>query len=147
MKYDCYIIIEGDKLTRKLNHLKNEKELDTIKQTIRICSWNNGMKSGIEERIILIMKTKKRDITEGTGWQNQLSIGTFREKENHRYLRIFEVDIIKQTAMKENSRKEWLGRRTRKLPKTKLCGINLIKSSLYYTLDPSKNGRIRNSSK
>ena len=42
---------------------------------------------------------------EGIELYNQESIGTLGEKENCKYLRILEADIIKQTETKEKIRK------------------------------------------
>ena len=73
-----------------------------------------------------IMRSGKRQITEGIELPNQERIMIFREKENYKYLRILEADRIKQAEMKEKIRKEYL-RRTRNFLETKLCSRNLIK--------------------
>ena len=46
------------------------------------------------------MNGGKRLIIEGTELLNQEQIKTFRENENYKYLRILEVDTIKQVEMK-----------------------------------------------
>ena len=43
----------------------------------------------------------------------------FGEKKNYKYLRILEVDIIKQAEMKEKIRKEY-HRKTRKTPQNQI---------------------------
>ena len=110
------------KLQEKNNHLmfmntklfvKNEKELETLIQTIIIYNHDLGMEFGIEKCAMLIMKSVKRETTEGTELPNQERIRTLGEKENYKYLGIVETDTIKLTEMKENIRKEYL-RRTRK---------------------------------
>ena len=45
---------------------------------------------------MLIMKSRKRQITGGKELLNQERIRTLEEKENYKYLGILEVDIIKQ---------------------------------------------------
>ena len=47
------------------------------------------------------MKSGKQDITNETELPNQGKIRTVGEKETFKYLRILEVDIIKQVKMKE----------------------------------------------
>ena len=68
----------GYKLTKsqkKINHLiymsdmkllaKNEKELETLIQVVRIYSQDIGMEFGIEKCAMLIMKSGKGYMTEG----------------------------------------------------------------------------------
>ena len=43
---------------------KNEKELETLIQTVRICSQNIGIQFGIEKCAMLEMKSSKRHKTE-----------------------------------------------------------------------------------
>ena len=75
---------------------------------------------------MLIMKCWKRETMERIEQPNQESIRMLEEKENYKYLEILEVNIIKQTKMKEKIRKKYL-RRMRNLLKTKLYCRNLIK--------------------
>ena len=44
---------------------KNEKEQETLIQTVRIYSQNIGMEFGIEKFTMLIMKSGKRETEEG----------------------------------------------------------------------------------
>ena len=57
------------------------------------------MEFDIEKCAMFKMKSGKR-VT------NQESIRTLEEKENYKYLRIFEIDTIKQVMMKEKQRKD-----------------------------------------
>ena len=57
---------------------KNEKELETLIQTVRIYSQDIGMEFGIEKCVILVMKSSKRHMTERTELPNQNA----RRKEN-----------------------------------------------------------------
>ena len=121
---------------KKINHLmymddiklfaKNEKELETLIQAVRIYSQDIGMEFGIEKCAMLVMKTGKRHLTDGLELPNQDKIRTLEENETYKYLGILEADTIKQVEMKDKIRKEYL-RRTRKLIETKLSSRNLIK--------------------
>ena len=44
---------------------KNEKESETLLQTVKIYSQDIGMEFGIEKCAILVMKSGKRHMTEG----------------------------------------------------------------------------------
>ena len=57
---------------------------------------------------------------------NQDKIRTLEENETYKYMSILEADTIKQVAMKDKIKKEYL-RRTRKLLETKLSSRNLSK--------------------
>ena len=74
---------------------KNEKELKDLIQTIRIYSLDLGMEFGIEKCVKLIMKSGKREATEGKEHLNKESVRRLWEKENYKYLRILEVDTTK----------------------------------------------------
>ena len=86
---------------------KNEKELKILIQTIRIFSQAIGMKFG-NECAVLIIKTRKKETTEGIELANQECIKTIREKENDKYLGILEEDTIKPMDMKGKLRRELL---------------------------------------
>ena len=62
---------------------KRKKKQETRIQTIRIYSQFIVMELVIEMGAILIMKSGKREITEGIKLQNQERIITLREKENY----------------------------------------------------------------
>ena len=68
---------------------KDEKELDTLIQTIRIYSPDIGMEFGIEKCAKL--EIEKRETTEGIELPYHKSIRKCVEKENYKYLRILEV--------------------------------------------------------
>ena len=60
---------------------------------------------------MLVMKSGKRQMTEGIQLANQVVIRTLGEKEMHWYLRILEDDTIKLVEMKEKiKQKEYLRR-------------------------------------
>ena len=64
------------------------------------------MRFGIEKRNMLGMKSDKRHMTEGVELPNQIIIRTLEAKETYKYLRILEVDTIKQVEMKEKKMKK-----------------------------------------
>ena len=84
------------------------------------------MEFSIEKYAILIMKSGKRHMKEGTGLLNQEKIKMLREKETYKSLGVLKVDTFKQEQMKEKILKVYLSG-TRKLLKTKLYSRNLIK--------------------
>ena len=104
---------------------KSGKELETLIHAVRIYSQDIGMEFGIEKCAMLVMKTGKRYMTDGTELPKHNKIRTLEENETYEYLGILEADTIKQVQMKETIRKEYL-RRTRKLLETKLSSRNLI---------------------
>ena len=55
----------------------------------------------IEKCIMLIMKSGKRQMTEGIELTNPEKIWTLGEKETFKFLGILEADTIKPVAMKE----------------------------------------------
>ena len=81
------------KLQKRINHLmyiddiklfaKNEKELETLIQTIRIYSQDIKMEFGTEKCFMIII-SRKREIIEVIEPPNQERIRTLGEKENYR---------------------------------------------------------------
>ena len=82
------------------------------------------MEFGIENCALLVMKSGKRNLTDGIELPNQDKIRTLAENETYKYLGILEADTIKQVEMKNKIQKEYL-RGTRKLLETKLYSRNL----------------------
>ena len=95
---------------------KNEKELETLIQTVRIYNQDMGMEFSIEKRAILKIKSGKRYRTEGTELPKTKLEGS-EKQETYKYYEILGVDTIKYAEMEK--KKEYL-RRTRKLLETKL---------------------------
>ena len=62
---------------------KNEEELETLIQALRIYSEDIGMELGIEKCAVLVMKSGKREMTEGIELPNQEKTRTGREKETY----------------------------------------------------------------
>ena len=55
---------------------------------------------------MVILKSRKRQITEGIQLSNQEKIRTLWEKETYEYFGILEVDTIKQVEMKKKKIKK-----------------------------------------
>ena len=79
---------------------KNEKELETLIQTVRIYSQDIGMEFGIEKCALIVMKRGKQVMAEGVELPNQVVIRTLRGKETYKYSGILEADTIKQVEIK-----------------------------------------------
>ena len=124
------------KAQEKLNHVmnmddkklfaKNEKNKTKTKPESEENSDDIGMKFVIEKCAMLIMKSGKRQMTEGRELLNQEKIRTLGKEETYEFLGILEIDIIKQVEIKEKIKKEYPWR-TRKLLETKLFSRNFIK--------------------
>ena len=67
---------------------KNEKEMEPLIQSIRLYSQDIGMESAISKYAMLIMKSGKWQITEGTELPNHERIRMLQEKENYKCLGI-----------------------------------------------------------
>ena len=93
---------------------KNEKELETLINAVKIYSQEIGMEFSIEKCTMLVMKSGKWHMTDVMELPNHDKISTLGENETNKYLGILEADTIKQVEMKDNIRKEYV-RRTRKL--------------------------------
>ena len=121
------------KLQEKIRHLmymddikllaKNEKELETQIQAVRIYSQDIGMGFGIENCSMLIMRSGKRHMTEEIELPNQDKIRKLREKETWEYLGIFETDI-KQVRTKEKLNKSISGERESYSKPNYIAGIS-----------------------
>ena len=91
----------GENSQKSNNNSNNEKELDNLIQTIRIYSQNLGKESGIAKCAMLIMKSGKRESTEGVQLKIRERIRTLNEKEDYKYLGNLEAGIIKHAGMRE----------------------------------------------
>ena len=70
---------------------------------MRIYSQKIGMEFGKEKCVMLMMRSGKRDMTEGIELPNQGKIRMRGEKETYKYLGILEADTIKQVVIKEKN--------------------------------------------
>ena len=106
--------------------VKKEKGLEILKLTIRIYSQGIGMEFGIEKYAMLIMRSRKRQITEGIELPNKEKSEHLEKRKNYKYSRIMEVDTIKQVEAKEKkSNKEYLRQMRKLLKPSSAAGISL----------------------
>ena len=73
---------------------KNEKELETLIQAARIYNQDIVRELGIEKCAMLVMKSGKRQFTDGMELPNQDKNRKLGEKETYKYLGILEADIV-----------------------------------------------------
>ena len=66
------------------------------------------MEFGLEKCAMLIMKSGKRETTEGIELPSEERIRTLVEKKNDEYLRILKANTIKQAEMKARVKQEHL---------------------------------------
>ena len=121
----------------KINHLlfmddlklyaKNEKELDTLVQTVRIFSEDIGMEFGIQK--CAMVKLIRGHIVESSGiaLPNGTEIRSLEQSEEYKYLGILQIDDTKNKEMKQMTKKEYF-RRVRKVLKASLNGKNTIEA-------------------
>ena len=64
----------------------NEKELETLIQTIKIYSQDIGIEFGFVKCAMIIMISGERETAEGIELPNQKRIRMLSEKENSKYL-------------------------------------------------------------
>ena len=72
-----------------------EKEQETLIHTVTEYSQDIGMEFGIEKCAMFVMKSGKRQLTDGMELPNQDKIRMHGEKETYKYLGILEADTIK----------------------------------------------------
>ena len=109
---------------------KNEKELETLIQAMRIYSQDIRMEFGIEKCTMSIMRSGKQHTTERIEPPNKEKVKTIGKKETYKYFVILEVDTIKEVEIKkkkEKRKKKEYFSRTRKLLETKLYSRSHIK--------------------
>ena len=123
----------GSKL--KINHLffmddlklysRNEKELDSLVQTIHIFSKDIGMEFGIKKCAMLV--TEKGKIVKSVGIElpDCKVIKSLQEGESYKYLGILEAERYLGEEMKLKVSKEHF-RRFKKVLKTKLNSGDLV---------------------
>ena len=120
----------------RINHLlfmddlklydKNEKQIDTFVNTVRVFSNDIRMEFGISKCAILVMKRGKMVKCDGIVMPgNEIMKGL--EEAGYKYLGILEIDNVKHEEMKENLKREYI-RRVRKILKSKLNGGNIIQA-------------------
>ena len=85
--------------------VKDEKQLDSLVNTVQIFSLDIGMEFGIDKSGILVMKRGRCKKSEGIKLPNDQEIKEINVDNGHKYLGILEADGTKDKEMKENIRK------------------------------------------
>ena len=93
---------------------RNEKELDSLVQTIRIFGKDIGMTFGIKKCAILVIEKGKFVKSVGIELPDGKVIKSLQEGENYKYLGVLEADRFLGEEMKLNVSKEYF-RRLKKL--------------------------------
>ena len=111
----------------KINHLlfmddlklyaKNEKDLDSLVQTVRIFSDDIGMEFGIDKCAILVLKRGKITKFDGISLPDGRVIKGLIEGAGYKYMVILQADQILCTEIKEKVKAEYL-RRVHKVSET-----------------------------
>ena len=105
---------------------KNQNQVDTLVQTIRVVTTDMQMEFGINKCAMLIMKRGRLTHSEGITLPDNLQIRGMKENnDGYKYLGVLEVEGIKHLEMKELVRKEYF-HRVKKILKSKLNGGNTI---------------------
>ena len=105
---------------------KNEKQIDTLVNTLRVFSDDIRMEFGISKCAILIMKRGKIVKCDGIVMPGNEVMKSL-EEEGYKYLGILEIDNVKHEEMKEKLKREYI-RRVRSILKSKLNGGNIIQA-------------------
>ena len=118
----------------KINHLifmddlklysLNKKELDSLVQTIHICSKDIGMEFGIEKCAMLVIEKGKIMKSVGIELPDGKVTKPLQESKSYKYLAILEADRFLGKEMKLKVSKEYF--RLKKVLKSKLNGENLV---------------------
>ena len=121
----------------KINHLlymddlklygKNEKEINSLVQTVRIFSKDICMDFGIDKCATLVLKRGILSKSEGINLPDDKVIKSVNADEGYKYLGVLQANQIMNRTMKTKICKEYK-RRVRKLLETKLNSENLIKA-------------------
>ena len=121
----------------RINHLlfmddlklfaKNEKEIDSLVQTVRIFSDDTGVKFGLEKCAAMTMKRGKRVHSDGTALPDGTQLRALGEEESYKYIGVLEADHVLHDESKERLKKECI-RRVKKCLKSMLNGGNMVKA-------------------
>ena len=65
-------------------YVKTEKELQTLIHVVRIYSHDTGMEFGIEKWAMLVMKSGKQHLIDGTELPNQVKIRTLGDMKTYK---------------------------------------------------------------
>ena len=79
--------------------------METLIQTARIYSQDIGMEFSIEKCAMLVMKSRKRHMSDESNLHINKKNRTLGEKKTYKYLGILEAGTIKQMEMKDKIKK------------------------------------------
>ena len=119
-------IFQGDSLSPLYDlklYSKNEKELDSLIQTVRVFSQDIRMEFGIDKCATIVLKRGKLVKSDGIKLPDGKEMKSLNEGDGYKYLGVTEADEIKKKEIKEKVGKEYK-RRIRKILETKLSGEN-----------------------
>ena len=115
-----FLVVHG----KKINHLqymddlklyrKNEKELDSLIQTVRVFSQDIRKEFGIDKCTTIVLKRGKLVKSDGIKISDGEEMKSLNEGDGHKYLGVTGADEIKKKEMKEKMGKEYK-RRIRKI--------------------------------
>lgn len=118
----------------RLNHLlfmddlklfgRTEREIDSMVETVRLCSSDIGMEFGISKCSVLTMKRGKRALCQGIELPNG-DVMSDPDEDGYKYLGILELDDILHSEMKVKIKESYL-KRLKLLLRSKLHARNLI---------------------
>ena len=100
-------------------YAKDEKQLDSLVNTVQIFSLDIGMEFDIDKCGILVMKRGRYKKSEEIKLPNDQEIKEINVDNGYKYLGILEADGIKDKEMKEKIRKEYT-RHVQQVLKSKL---------------------------
>ena len=86
---------------------KNEKQVDTLINTVRVFSSDIAMEFGISKCAVLVMTSGKVSKCEGIRMPDAQVIRGLEEGDRYKYLGILEADDLKHAHMKEAISKEY----------------------------------------
>ena len=91
---------------------KNDKEIDSLVQTVRIFSDDIGMKFGLEKCAAVTMKRArgKRIHSDGIALPVGTQLSALGEEESYKYLGVLEADHVLHEESKERLKKEYIRR-------------------------------------
>ena len=123
----------------RINHLlftddlklfaKNENEIDSLVQTVRIISDDIGMNIGLEKCAAMTIKMGKRVHSDGIALPDGTQLRALGEEEMYKYLGVLEADHVLCTRnQKRGLRKSIIIRRVKKCLKSMLNGGNMVKA-------------------